>query len=309
MSNNNRRIDSTIIAAIIGVMGTVCVTIITLYVTNFAPGTQPQPTDPALQPTWTAPATSTIPPTSTITNTPMPTDTVPAGDPTSTPAPATPTPEPSLTPVSRAIGADWANGCISSLWIPFPNTVPATANNGCLSQPVIMSIEQVNLFFTENGSLKFAVSRTFVSPQVYGMFAPIPANGIVRIDTLLRRTQEGEIWMGVFAEPNITSQGLVAVLPPIENLKRSELVQRKMPEQTELNRLEDFADDSSQYPPRFSIVFELSNGEVRIQRLRDTDFSPVLLNSAQPWLFIGYQVLPGNNRIDGEFLNLLVQGQ
>ena len=311
MSNNNKRIDSTIVAAVIGVMGTLCVTLITLYANNVLNQPQPQPqlTDPALQPTWTAPATSTIPPTETITNTPVPTDTVPAGDPSSTPAPETPTPEPSLTPVPPAIGADWSNGCISSLWRPYPDTVQTISSNGCLAQPVIMSLEQVNLFFTENQSLKFAVSRTFDNPQVYGMFAPIPANGVVRIDTLLRRAQGGEIWMGVFAEPNITSQGLVAVLPPDDNVRKLELVQRKMPEQAELNNLEDLAEDSSQDPPRYSIVFELSNGEVRIQKLRDTEFSPVVLNSAQPYLFIGYQVLPGNNRIDGEFLNLLVQGQ
>jgi hypothetical protein len=234
---------------------------------------------------------------------------VPVGDPTSTPAPETPTLEPSLTPVPPAIGADWASGCVSSLWRLYPDTVQATVNNGCISQPVIMSIEQVNLFFTENGSLKFAVSRTFDNAQVYGMFAPIPANGLVRIDTLLRRVQEGEVWMGVFAEPNITSQGLVAVIPAGENVKRRELVQRKMPEQAELHELEDFPEDPTQDPPRYSIIFELSNGEVRIQKLLDTEFNPVALNSAQPWLFIGYQVLPGNNRIDAEFLNLLVQGQ
>jgi hypothetical protein len=313
MSNNNRRIDSTIIAAVIGVMGTLCVTVVTLYINNFVfqpqPQPQPQSTDPVQQATWTAPATSTIPPTSTITNTPVPTDTVPAGDPTSTPAPETPTLEPSLTPVPPAIGADWGIGCISSLWRPYPDTVQTTINNGCLSQPVIMSLEQVNLFFTESESLKFAVSRTFENPQVYGMFAPIPANGLVRIDTLLRRLQDGEIWMGVFADANLSSQGLVAVIPPGENMKKRGLIQRKMPEQAELNHLESFSDDPLQDPPRYSIVFELSNGEVRIQKLQDTEFSPVVLNSAQPWIFIGYQALPGTSRIDAEFLNLLVQGQ
>jgi hypothetical protein len=306
--STNKRIDPAIIAALIGVMGTVCVTAITLYVNYFGPRPQPQPTDPVGQPSWTAPATSTIAATSTITNTAVPTDTVPAGDPTSTSAPETPTLEPTFTPVPPPIGADWANGCISVLWRPYPDTVQTTATNGCLSQPINMS-EPVNLFFTEKGSLKFAVTRTFENPQVYGMFAPIPANGIVRIDTLLRRVQEGEIWMGIFAEPNIMSQGLVAVIPSGENVKKRELVQRKMPEQAELNRLESFAEDPTQDPPRYSIVFELSNGEVRIQKLQDTEFSTVVLNAAQPWLFIGYQVTPGNNRIDAEFLNLLVQGQ
>ncbi len=306
MSTNTRRIDPAIIAALIGVMGTVCVTVITLLAPNFIPRSEtPQPTVP-VQPTWT------IPPTATITDTPVPTDTVPAGNPTSTAEPPTQTPEPTFTPLPPAIGADWANNCISVLWRPYPETIPTTANNGCLAQPLNLS-EPVNLFFTEvtqeGGSLKFSVNRSFDAPQVYGLFAPVPLNGTVRIDTLLRRAQEGEIWMGVFAEPNIASQGLVAVLPGGENVRRRELIQRKMPELTELHRLETFSDDPTQAPPRYTIVFELNNGEVRIQKLGETEFSAVPLGSAQPWLFIGYQVAAGNNRIDAEFLNLVVQGQ
>jgi len=306
MSTNNRRIDPAIIAALIGVMGTVCITVITLFANNFIQRPEtPQPTVP-IEPTWT------VPPTATITNTPVPTDTVPAGDPTSTPVPPTQTPEPTFTPLPPAIGADWANNCISVLWRPYPETIPTTANNGCLAQPLNLS-EPVNLFFTEvtdeGGILKFSVNRSFDSPQVYGLFAPIPANGVVRIDTLLRRAQEGEIWMGVFAEPNIASQGLVAVLPAGNNVRQRELIQRKMPELTELHRLESFSDDPTQEPPRYSIVFELNNGEVRVQKLGDTEFSAVPLGSAQPWLFIGYQVAAGNNRIDAEFRNLVVQGQ
>ena len=300
--STNRRVDSTIIAAIIGVMGTLCVTIITLYASYFAPRPQPDPTAVIVQPTWTSP------PTATITNTPEPTHTVPVGDPTSTPAPDSPTPEPTFTPLPPAIGSDWANGCISALWRPYPNTIQTTDNNGCLAQPLYFP-EQVNLFFLENGSLKFSVNRNFESPQVFGLFAPIPANGTVQIDTVLRRAQEGEIWIGVFAAQNIESQGLVAVLPPDENPRRRELLQRKMPEQAELHRLESFSDDPTQDPPRYTIVFELTNGEVRIQRLGETEFTTVPLGSGQPWLFVGYQVAAGNNRIDGEFARVVVQGQ
>ena len=300
--STNRRIDPAIIAALIGVMGTVCVTIITLYVNTVGIGPRPQATDPVQPPTWT------VPPTVTVANTPVPTDTVPVGDPTSTPEPPTQTPEPTLTAVPPAIGADWANNCISVLWRPYPETVQTIATNGCFAQPILMS-EQVNLFFTENGSLKFSVNRTFENSQVYGLFAPIPASGIVRIDTNLRRVQGGEIWMGVFAEPNINSQGLVAVLPPGENIRNRELVQRKMPEQAEIQRLDTFAEDPTQDPPRYSIVFELVNGEVRIQKIGETEFTSVPLGSAQPYLFVGYQVLSGNNRMDADFLNLLVQAQ
>jgi hypothetical protein len=87
------------------------------------------------------------------------------------------------------------------------------------------------------------------------------------------------------------------------------LVQIKLPEQVETQRMESFPDDPTQDPPRYTIVFELSNGVVRIQKLGETEFSPVALNAAQPWLFVGYQVAPGNTRIEAEFSQLLVQGQ
>lgn len=117
--------------------------------------------------------------------------------------------------------------------------------------------------------------------------------------------------MGIFAEPNITSQGLVAALPAGDNVRNRALVQKKMPEQVEIHRLENFAEDPTQAPPRYSVIFELNNGEVRIQTLSvsETEFSAVPLNSAQAWLFVGYQVAAGNNRIEAEFLNLLVQAQ
>ena len=300
--STNRRVDPAIIAALIGVMGTVCVTVITLLANNFVNRPQPQATDPVQGPIWT------VAPSATITNTPAPTDTVPPGDPTSTPVPDTPTPEPTLTPVPPAVGADWVNGCISVLWRPYPEFAQPTLGNGCLAQPVLFP-EQVNLFFTENGSLKFQVNRAFENTQVYGLFAPLPANGTVRIDTFLRRVQGGAIWVGVFAEPNLTAQGLVADLPEGENMRNRPLVQLKMPEQVETQRMESFPDDPTQDPPRYTFVFELSNGEVRIQKVGETEFSPVALNSAQPWLFVGYQVMPGTSRIEGEFLNLLVQAQ
>jgi hypothetical protein len=308
--STNKRIDPAIIAALIGVMGTICVTVLTLIANNYLSGTQPQATDPGQQPTWTAPATSTVPPTATITNTPQPTDTVPAGNPTSTPAPETPTPEPTFTPVPPAIGADWVNNCISVLWRPFPDLVVPTAGNGCYAGQINFP-ESFNALSIEGGHLKFLAERSVDNPQVYGLFAPLPANGTVRIDTLLRRAQDGEIWIGIFAEPNLTSQGLVAALPSGENVRNRPLVQKKMPEQVEIHRLENFTDDPTQDPPQYSIVFELMNGEVRIQKLSvsETEFSAVPLGTAQPWLFVGYQLAAGNNRLEGEFLNLLVQPQ
>lgn len=304
MTTNRRGIDPAIIAAVIGVMGTVCVTIISLYANRVLPGPSPQA---SLQPTIEVP-TWTVIPTDTNTDTPVPTSTVPVGEPTSTPAPDTPTPEATITPLPPAIGGDWVNNCISILWRPYPDTVQASANNGCLVQPVNLS-EPVNLFFTENGRLKFVVTRTFDSTQVFGLFAPLPANGTVRVDANLRRIQGGEIWMGVLAGPNLTSEGLVAAILPGENVRRRELSQKKMPEQVEVQRLESFYEAPGQDPPLYSVVFEFGNGEVRMQKLGETEFSAVPMSSAQPWVFVGYQVTSGSARLDAEFLNLVVQGQ
>ncbi len=290
MSNNKRSIDPAIIAALIGVMGTVCVTAITLYINYFAPQLRPQPTANVL-PTWT------IPPTATIANTPVPTDTVPVGEPTSTSAPDTPTPEPTFTPAPPSLGSDWSNGCISVLWKPYPPDIPTTENNGCLAEPV-------HVFFAADGRLTFLVTGRFDNTQVYGLFAPVPANGTVSINTFLRTLSDGEIWMGIFAEPDINSQGTLIVIPP-GNVKQRVLVQKTMPGQVEVQTTASFAKD----PPLYDVVFELSNGAVTTKILRDTVFNAVPVATGQPWLFVGYQVKKGNNRIDAEFLNLLVQGQ
>jgi hypothetical protein len=248
-------------------------------------------------PTATAQSTWTAPPTSTITNTPAPTDTVPAGDPTSTPEPPTLTPQPTFTSAPPAIGSDWANGCISVLWRPYPDTIQTTANNGCLSEPI-------NLFYAENGRLTFLANGRFEDTEVYGLFARLPATGTVSINAFLRTLQEGEIWVGVFAEPDIESQGMVIVIPP-GNVKQRPLVQKTMPGQTERQQTAYFTKD----PPLYDIVFEFGNGAVTTRILRDTVFNAVPVNSGQQWLFVGYQVKRGSNRIEAEFLNLVVQGQ
>ena len=296
MSRDKRGIDPAIIAAIIGVIGTACVTVISIYANRVfltepspQPSLQPQPT--VVVPTWTNP------PTSTITNTPAPTDTVGVGEPTSTPAPDTPTPEATLTPAPPAIGSDWANGCISVLWKPYPSTVQTTESNGCLLEPV-------NLFFAADGRLTFLVNGDFNNHQVFGLFAPLPANGLVRVQTFLRRLQEGEIWMGVFAEPNIESQGMVIVIPP-GDVNRRPMIQRSMPGQVEVQQTDAFSPN----PPIYDVLFEFGNNSVRAIVMQDTNFDPLPVVSAQQWLFVGYQVKQGNNRIDAEFLNLVVQGQ
>lgn len=278
--------EPTIIASLIGVMGTIAVTLITLFVNRPVPTFPPTPL-----PTWTVPATATI------TDTPVPTDTVPAGEPSSTPAPDTPMPEATFTPAPPALGSDWANGCISVLWRPYPSTIQTTERNGCLLEPV-------NLFFAADGRLTFLVSGDFGADQVYGLFAPLPANGTASVQTFLRTLQKGEIWIGIFAEPDINSQGMVMVMPEGDIRKRL-FVQKTMPGQTEVRRTDQFAQD----PPVYEVLFEFTNGSVRATAQRNVVFDPVPVGTGQQWLFVGYQLKEGKNRIDAEFLNLVVQGE
>lgn len=299
MSKNKRLIDPAIIAAIIGVMGTLCVTLISLYANRVLPQTTPAPTSAQASPQ----ATWTEPPPATITNTAVPTDTVPAGEPTSTAAPDTQTPEPSFTPAPPVIGSDWANGCISVVWRPYPQTVQTTANNGCLT-----ITDPINLFFAGGGRLTFVVNRKFDEPQIYGLFAPLPASGTVSVSSFVRTLEEGEIWMGIFAEPDIASQGTVIAIPPGDERGRDrQLIQRSLPGQEEIKRTDTFPPD----PPYYTVVFGFNNEGVTIQKLLNTEFDAVPLDSPQKWFFVGYQAQSGGNRvnIDAEFLNLVLQGQ
>ena len=235
--------------------------------------------------------------TSTIANTPLPTDTVPAGEPTSTPVPDTPTPEPTFTLAPPGLGQDWTNGCISTLWKPYP-PIQMTENNGCLSEPIYF-------FFAADGRLTFLVNGRFDNTQVYGMFAPLPANGTASIKVFLRNLQDGEIWTGVFTEPTLDSQGMVIVIPP-GDVKKRMLVQKSMPGQIDVQQTQPF----EQNPPLYDIVFEFSNGSITTKLMNNSAmFDPITVNSAQQWLFVGFQVQKGSNRIDAEFLDLVIQEQ
>jgi hypothetical protein len=293
MSNSPRsRIDPTIIAALIGVCGTVMVTMITLFLNRPAGTPVPTASTQLDIPTWTA-----IP---SLTNSPepIPTDTVPADSPSSTPAPDTPTPEPTFTPAPAKVGEDWANNCISELWIGYP-PIQTTENGetGCLVQPL-------HYFFARNGSLTFLANGRFEDTQVYGMFAPLPANGTASIDVFLRTLQDGEIWMGVFAQPDIASEGVIMVIPP-GDVKNRLLVQKTMPGQLELQSTAAFAPSS----PIYNVVFKFGNGSVETTIMRDTVFNALPVNGTPQWLFVGFQVKKGNNRVDAEFLNLAIQEQ
>ncbi len=282
------RLDPSVMAALIGVIGTIAVTLITLFYQN-------RPSDQATPaPTTVIVITATNPPTA------VPTDTVPPGDPTSTPAPDTPTPEPTLTftPIP-ANGQDWALGCISELWIPYPASIQTTPSNGCFSEPV-------GLFSASGGSLSFLYNGKVSSQEFYGLFTRLPADGTASLEVSLRDLTKGEIWMGVFAEPNIESSAGMLLVIPDGNVKNRLILQKTMPGQTRIDSTQPIPSD----PAVYKVEFTFSSGSItaRVPKIA-YNFKSVAVPSSEKWLFIGYRVVSGTNRIEAEFLNLAMQAK
>ena len=286
MSGEKKSIDPAVLAAIITVAGGIIVTLIT----TFANRPSAQPPAPTAVSTWTGV------PTATIVNTAVPTDTVPAGEPSSTPAPPTATVAPSDTPQPAALGEDWANGCISALWQIVPAGVQAVPENGCLQQPV-------GDFTASNGRFSFLLNRKFSTAQVNGMFAPLSAEGTVSLKVHLDILEKGEIWMGVFSEPSIDSPGVIMVIPPGDVTKRL-LVMKTMPGQSKGLQSKQYDQSSAVYDVKFtykvgSVAVSAMNGSMVI--------NPVPVASQKKWLFIGYQGLNGVNNIGASFFDLALQ--
>ena len=284
-SKEKKKASPEITAAWIGVIGTLAVTVVTILLTR------PQPTpDPVI------PEPIVITATFEPTDTPLPTDTVMPGEPTSTPAP-TDTPEPTPTEVPPvAIGQDWAQGCISSLWRPYSSRGPVEVieADGCLSQPIFS-------FFASGGKLSFIYESRLSSAEIQGMFAPLPSEGTVSIYTSLRDLNTSDIWVGVFADPSIDSQGLLMTIPS-GSVSERPLGFWQMPGLEKITTTQSINQGLG-----YGVRFEFNAGSVRAVALPNvfaTNTYPV--TTTQKWLFIGYQAKNGTNRIESSFFDLII---
>jgi hypothetical protein len=225
----------------------------------------------------------------------IPTDTVPAGDPTSTPAPATNTPEPTFTftaipPVD--LGQDWSAGCISSSWKPYPASIPVSEKDGCLQEPV-------QAFSADGGSLSFLYSRNGTGgEEVYGLFAPLPESGSVTVFIRLKDLTNVDLWTGVFAEADINSQGILMTIPA-GNVNNRLIVQKEVPSYDNMQKTQMINQGDG-----FIMTFEFNPVSVRALVNRNLFVTnPEPISSAKKWLFIGYKGLAGTYRIEGNFFN------
>jgi hypothetical protein len=296
MSNSPRRVDPAIIAALIGVCGTITVTLITLYASRMPVG--------LATPTFVLPSAIVYTETATITYTPMitdtavPTDTVPVGESTSTPAPPTETLTPSITPIPPVpLGADWPAGCISTLWRPYPSNVPALpSGNGCWQEPL-------HVFSAENGDLNLLAERASGGNDFYGLFAPLPESGSVSIRVKLSQFDNVDLLMGVYAEPdllNINAPALLMIIPH-ERLNKLRIVQKDNAISYNTIQGTGTLDQGDGFSITFTFTPDSAGSTVNPNVFVA---SPVSMPSTQKWLFLGFKGLPGSYRLEGRFFAL-----
>lgn len=286
---SKKGLDPNVIAAIITVVGGIVTTlIITLAPRLSAP--QPTPIPPtAVEYTHTA-----QPPTD------APTATVPAGEPSSTAAPDTPTPQPIPTATLIPVGFDWTQDCISSLWLPYPSEIATGSDDiGCLKYPV-------GKFYTDNGKLGFAVDERFPSAKIFGLFTKLPSDGTVDISVQLQSVVNGQVLIGIFTSPDATSSGAMLVIPESNNVKKKQnMIWKVMPDQSIYAQSNPILEAD---PPIYNAHFVFNAGTIDVKvKDKQIPLGSISAPSGEKWLFLGYQVFNGTNKIQAEFLNLSIK--
>ena len=281
MAKSGKGISPEIVAALIGVAGTIVVAVFF---------NQPQST-----PDTPTPVPLVI--TATSMPTAVPTDTVPPGEPTSTPAPTdTPIPEPTVVP-PVPVGQDWIQGCISSKWKVYPSTlIAADKGDGCLQEPV-------HVFEAVSGSLLFVAQRSGAgNAQDYGLFAPLPESGSVSFTVSLEDLSNTDLWVGVFPEPDLRSDGLLLVIPA-GNVRKRVIVQKEVFTYETLLSTQNVDQNNG-----FSFTFTFTNvavtGNVNPFIFKTNPFP---MSVPEKWLYIGYRGLNGSYRVEGSFSNLIIE--
>ncbi|NWG33316.1 MAG: hypothetical protein HXY42_02655 [Chloroflexi bacterium] len=280
--------DPTIVAAIIGVAGTIIVTLISVYANRQPP---PTPTITPIVVTATSMPTSALP-----TDTPLP------QEPTLTSLPPTDTPAPTetFTPVPPvALGADWPQGCISTLWRAYPaEIVPTDKGNGCWQEPV-------GKFTADGGGLFIAGNRAQRgTPDLEGLFALMPESGEVTFKVRLRKANGVDFIAGIFTDANLESPAFVLSIPGDGNVSKLRIVQKD--NLAGYNTITGTAllDQGDGY----SITFNFSEANIgaKVNPFVFV-FDSIPIPSLQKWLFIGYKSGEGAYEVDVIVSNFTVK--
>ena len=295
MTKKNGETNTQLILGILGFLGVIITSVLTIYAPVIQENIK-QRNQPADAPPTALVVTATNPPTA------VPTDTVPPGDPTSTPAPVTDTPVPTFTftpAPALAAGEDWLQNCISTAWKVYPASQAVSDKDGCY-------IKFLDGFSIRDQRLTLTItSKSVPTEETVGMFVEIPSNAVIDLNIHLANMDAGEIRTGIFQEADIRSQGVVAVIPA-GNPKNSAFAVHSMPADIREYISGKFKKDSGDY----LITFDVASGNVIVKFEKYTTVKPIDVQSdanGKKWLFIGYKAIVGkNNTMDANFFGLTI---
>lgn len=297
MSKNesSKKMDTNIIVAIITLVGTIAVAVIsnldkfTVFQPDPGQSTSTVPTEMMAPPPTAVVFTETVPPTV------APTDAVALGEATSTPMPPTDTPTAMPSPI--ALGEDWPQNCISTLWQPYPvpEIPPAPLGDGCQAQPIYF-------FETLGGELKFQDDGSNSSSNVYGLFAPLPGtSGSVTVKVSLLELSKADLLMGVYEAQDLNADGVLMAIPAGE-VKKSKILQ--MLSYNNYKTVDNTApiDQGDGY----TITFNYSATSVTVSVPGVYNFKKVTVQGSPKYIFLGYRKLGPSYSADGVFVSLKV---
>jgi hypothetical protein len=215
-------------------------------------------------------------------------------EPTLTPLPPTDIPTLTPSPIPPVpLGEDWMQGCISTVWSAYPESIiPEDRGDGCWREPI-------HAFSAENGDLDFLFERQNGDEEIYGLFAPLPIeSGSLTLTIRLRDLTNADLLVGIFAQPEVKSQGLLMSLLR-GDVDRTVFIQRDpITYQTIIGSQKIFQGNG------YSITFQFNNLSVESIVNPSVFFvDPLSVPSSQKYLFVGYKGLRGYYRIDATFFN------
>lgn len=190
---------------------------------------------------------------------------------------------PFVTEVSTEItqwspGEDWAHDCISQQWFAYPFQELQVEESGCYKEPIW------NFISTKNGGLYILARHEYmISAEEYGLFVQLPQSAIVQLKMDLDEIDNGEIWVGIFSERDVVSDGLLIVVPPGQ-LNEHAFAVRTMPDQEQVDLTPIYQSDQGIY----TVGFNLTKGSVSAV-IENTQRETFPFSSPQRWLFIGYR--------------------
>jgi len=233
-------------------------------------------------------------PTLTLIPSPIPTDTTLPGEPTSTPIPPTDTPTLTPSPIPPVLlGEDWMQGCISTVWSAYPESViPVERGDGCWREPI-------HAFSAENGDLDFLFERQNGDEEIFGLFAPLPfESGSLTLTIRLRDLTNADLLVGIFAQPKVKTPGLLMMMLN-GGVDSNVFIQKNpMTYETIIGSQRIFQGNG------YSITFRFDNLSVRSIVNPSVFFvDPFSLPASQKYVFVGYKGLRGYYRLEGTFLN------